>query len=122
MKLNYTLIKILSILILISSIACTRKPMVHTEAELREKMSSEITHSLKHGNFGLFVRKNDIHGIFVYDFTVHKRGQILQLHLIESSNADIAQQQLLTDYLNGYIFNFKMPRKEKMDIRFTLEI
>lgn len=122
MKLNQSFVKLFSVLILLSAIACTRKPMVHTEAELREKMTNELNNSLRHGNFGLFVKKNDIHGTFVYDFTVHKRGQILQIHLIEASNANIAQQQLLTSYLNGYIFGFKMPRKEKMDIRFTLEI
>ena len=68
-----------------------------------------------------FCRKKEIKGEFVVDLTVEGKGQIVTVFMVSGGESDITKKNLLKNKLTELHFeNVKIPKKERVKLRYTL--
>ena len=68
-----------------------------------------------------FCRKKEIKGEFVVDLTVEGKGQIVTVFMVSGGERDIPKKNLLKNELTELHFeNVKIPKKERVKLRYTL--
>jgi len=106
---------IISLLILtsISGYAQKRKRIL---IENKDRIISEAVKQLDEemqgpeGEIYLFKTENNISGKFTFDITIHEKGYVATVFVVENDGGSIASQNKLKDFIKDFRFWFKMPK------------
>jgi WD40 repeat protein len=83
---------------------------------------STLNRELVNGKLREFLVKNDVHGLFIFDITLHKKGEVATVFTQSDEKTDIRSQNLLKDYIRQMRFDVKMPKDQRVKFRYTFDI
>ena len=68
-----------------------------------------------------FGQKNNIHGNYTIDITIHEKGAVLSVFTVSNANGSITSQNILKDFLQKYTFNFKLPKGKRYKFQYEFK-
>lgn len=100
--------------------------LLYTEPTTPDAVSdtavSTLNRELKSGKLAEFITKSNIHGLFIFDITLHKKGEVATVFTQSDEKTDIRSQNLLKDYIRQMRFDVKMPKDQRVKFRYTFDI
>jgi hypothetical protein len=100
--------------------------LLYTEPTTPDAVSdtavSTLNRELKSGKLAEFITKNQINGLFIFDITLHKKGEVATVFTQSDEKTDIRSQNLLKDYIRQMRFDVKMPKDQRVKFRYTFDI
>lgn len=90
--------------------------------EAIDKASAALDEEMRAGKLREFITKNTISGIFIFDITLHKRGEVATIFAPGDEKTDIRAQNLLKDFVRQMRFDVKIPKDQRVKFRYTFDI
>lgn len=120
--------KSLSLLLLLSFISLKSIIAQSTEVvPVQDKLVSEAISQLKasmlppNGELYIFTSENKITGLYTFDLTFRKKGEMATVFVVSSENASIHMQNQLKDHLKAFRFDLTVPKGESRKFRHTFQ-
>lgn len=95
----------------------TEKDLIVERAtkELNEMMANAESDLVK------FASENKIKGEYIFDITIHGKGQVLTVFMVSSDASDVKTQNMVKDKIRTLHFNFKMPKDKSYKFQYTFD-
>lgn len=90
--------------------------------ETIDKASAVLEEEMRAGKLREFISKNAINGIFIFDITLHKKGEVATIFAPGDEKTDIRAQNLLKDFVRQMRFDVKIPKDQRVKFRYTFDI
>ena len=84
--------------------------------------SSTLDTELAAGKLREYIQKQNISGIFIFDITLHKKGEVATVFAASDERTDIRSQNLLKDYIRQMRFDVKIAKDQRIKFRYTFDI
>jgi len=86
--------------------------------------SAQITlnRELTNGKLKAFIEKNHIKGLFIFDITLHKKGEVATVFAQSDEKTDLKAQNLLKDFIHTMKFDVKLAKNQRVKFRYTFDL
>lgn len=79
----------------------------------------KLNRELTNGKLKAFIEKNHIRGLFIFDITLHKKGEVATVFAQSDEKTDLMSQNLLKDYLRTMKFDVKLAKNQRVKFKYT---
>jgi hypothetical protein len=55
------------------------------------------------------------------DITIREKGEVAAVFCAENENGSITSQNILKDFIQSYVFNFKMPKGKRYKFQYEFK-
>ena len=73
------------------------------------------------GELYVFKTENDISGKFTFDITIHEKGRVATVFVVENDAGSIQSQNMLKDFMKDFRFWFKMPKGKDYKFQYVFD-
>lgn len=97
-----------------------KKPLLNNYDEVVARAKSELDSMLQTGaSLQLEAAKRGLQGEYVIDITIHEKGQIQSIFMVNSNADNAAMQNRVKDFVRTIVFGFKVPKGTNFKFRYT---
>jgi len=108
--------KILLSILMIAALSGFAQKKKRVLIEAKDKVIAEAVNELNtamqapDGNIYEFAVENNISGKFTFDITIHEKGLVATVFVVDNDGVSIKSQNALKDFIKDFRFEFKMPK------------
>ncbi len=100
--------------------AAQKKPLLNNYDEVVARAKVELDSMTQTGTpFQVEAARRGLQGEYVMDITIHEKGQIQSVFMVNSNADNAAMQNKVKDYIRTIVFGFKVPRGTSFKFRYT---
>lgn len=81
-----------------------------------------LNRELAQGKLKAFIDKNHIKGLFIFDITLHKKGEVATVFAQSDEKTDLKAQNLLKDFIRTMKFDVKLAKNQRVKFRYTFDL
>lgn len=117
--------KTLIFLFLLTNIAISavsqKKELITEKEAIITEAKKELDETIKNpeSKLMLLVKENKVTGEFIFDITIHGKGEVLSVFVVSSDADDVKMQNMVKDWVKALEFNFKMPKDKSFKFQYT---
>ena len=82
----------------------------------------KLNRELANGKLKAFIEKNNIRGLFIFDITIHKKGEVATVFAQSDEKTDLMSQNLLKDFIRTMKFDVKLAKNQRVKFRYTFDL
>jgi hypothetical protein len=92
--------------------------------EILDKVTAQLDADLQSpvSSLSKTIAKKQITGLFLFNITVQKNGEVVSLFAQSDEKTNIAKQNLLKDILLNYKFDVSLPKNERVKFTYTFNL
>jgi len=100
-----------------------KRVTLETKQEVIATAKKELTQAMQHpeGVLYLLQKENNLTGEYNLDITIHEKGRVATVFVVNNVGGSIKQQNLVKDFVKDFRFGFKMPKGKDYKFNFTFK-
>ena len=117
--------KIITAILLIAisfQVSAQKKVLISNQTDIIEAAVKVFDESMKNEG-GLFelAKEFEFTGVYIFDITIHKKGEVASVFVVENTEGTIPTQNRLKDFVMDMKMGFKMPKDKRYKFQYTFK-
>jgi hypothetical protein len=105
------------------SLSAQKKGLIEYQDDIIKEAKHELDSAMigPEGALYIFYQKKNISGSYIMDLTIREKGEVATVFCVSNDGGNITSQNILKDYLQNLVFDFKMPKGKRYKFQYEFK-